>query len=63
MGPDQFVDVAAGEGDNAPRLRARLSPERRYEVGAPVSLALPAARLYLFDARGVRVHGGEEPRS
>jgi len=61
VGPDQFVDVCVG-GEEGPRLRARLPPERRYEVGAPIALALPAARLYLFDAQGVRVHGGEEPR-
>ncbi|EHK64695.1 ABC transporter ATP-binding protein [Achromobacter arsenitoxydans] len=63
VGSDQFVDVVAGDGDDGPRLRARLSPERRHEVGAPISLALPAARLYLFDAQGLRVYGGEEPRS
>ncbi|KAG1324189.1 hypothetical protein G6F61_015143 [Rhizopus arrhizus] len=62
VGPDQFVDVAGGAEDG-PRLRARLPPERRYEVGAPIALALPAARLYLCDAQGLRVHGGEEPRS
>ncbi len=61
VGPDQFVDVCVG-GEDGPRLRARLPPERRYEVGAPIALALPAARLYLFDAQGLRVHGGEEPR-
>ena len=62
VGPDQFVDVATA-GEDGPRLRARLPPERRYEVGAPIALALPEARLYLFDAAGLRVHGGEEPRT
>ncbi|MCZ8398924.1 ABC transporter ATP-binding protein [Achromobacter ruhlandii] len=62
VGSDQFVDVITA-GEDGPRLRARLSPERRYEVGAPIALALPAARLYLFDAAGLRVHGGEEPRA